>query len=121
MGAADAFWSIRRRIPNSFFTNAHLSELLPQQPPNLPLRGKKTCLFQVFSESASDLAYPLLLGISICWKGDWEEETESLRKLLKEMTWLRFTGCGVWDRHDSWFSRGQATKALPSRFPALSV
>lgn len=100
MGAADAFWSLRRRIPNSFFTKAHLSDLLPQQPPHLPLRGKKTLLFQVFSESTSDLGYLLLLGISICWKGDWEEETESLRKPLKEMMWLRFTGLWGWDRHN---------------------
>lgn len=46
----DAFWSIRRRLPNSFFPKAHLSELLPQQPLNPLLRGRKMLLFQVLGE-----------------------------------------------------------------------
>lgn len=103
-GGRDAFWSIRRRIPNSFFPKAHLSELLPQQPPNPPLRGRKTLLFQVFGESAFDLGYPFRFSCSLeAWfvgRG-LRRENKITQKIIGGDDVAQMCGAvGVWDRQD---------------------
>lgn len=100
----DAFWSIRRRLPNSFFPKAHLSELLPQQPLNPPLRGRKMFLFQVLDESAFDLGYPFRFSFSVeAWfvgKGLRRENKITQKIIGGDDVAQMCRAVGVWDRQD---------------------
>lgn len=100
----DAFWSIRRRLPNSFFPKAHLSELLPQQPLNPPLRGRKMLLFQVLGESAFDLGYSFRFSFSVeAWfvgKGLRRENKITQKIIGGDDVAQMCRAVGVWDRQD---------------------